>query len=109
MTRSIPPNQGGSTKDGNGAYLPPQPALPPEQPPSDIDLKDVLDRQLLILWRVTQQLARASATELSKDQIQSLATCIKITMELKAKENELLERLSPEESEALLKKLTGAE
>lgn len=93
MTRSIPPGQG--NKDAQGAYLPVDP------PPSDIDLASVLDRQLLTLWRVTQQLAKDSARGLTRDEIQSLATCIKITMELKAKENELLDRMNVEELQRL--------
>lgn len=64
-----------------------------------ISLDSILDRQLLALHRVTKQLVRLSNGQMTKDEIQSLATCIRITMELKAKEKELLDTMSDEDLE----------
>lgn len=68
---------------------------------SEISLDSILNRQLHILNRVTKQLSLSSSSGLTKDEIQSLATCIRITMDLKAKENELLDQMSDEELEKL--------
>jgi len=68
---------------------------------SEISLESILNRQLHILNRVTKQLSLSSSSGLTKDEIQSLATCIRLTMDLKAKENELLDQLSDEELEKL--------
>ncbi len=74
--------------------------LPTQSPDISVpgSLDDMLRRQLTALGRVTAQLTKRATTEtMTKDEIQSLATCIKVTMELKAKENELLDGLSDEE------------
>lgn len=96
-------------KNARGEYVwvdPPTPPTAPEERfmPQKItgSIQDILDTQLLALQRVTQQLVKRSSTEaMTKDEIQSLATCIKVTMELKAKENELLDSLTDEELAAL--------
>lgn len=99
MKRSIP-----GLKDEHGVYVN-APVKEPEQvkvqaPDPDLSLDDILKRQLLALNRVTVQLTTRSASgDMTKDEIQSLATCIKVTLELKAKENELLDTLSDEELE----------
>lgn len=64
---------------------------------SDISLDDILKKQLQALYRVTKQLARNSVGVMTKDDIQSLAVCIRVTMDLKAKENDLLDKLTDEE------------
>ncbi len=78
--------------------------LPPSLDPKskdDLTLDNILSKQLLILFRVTNQLAHSSVSGLNKEEIMSLATCIKVTMDLKAKENELLDDLSDEELEKI--------
>lgn len=102
MTRRVVSSS--SQKDRHGAYLPadPVPSTPNEgdvTPKRGLSLGEILDRQVLALERASIQLLRASsdASGLSKDQIQSLATCIKVTMELKVKENELLDNMSTED------------
>lgn len=78
----------------------------PVDSPKNLSLDDILERQLLALHRVTRQLTLTSATgAMTKDEIMSLATCIKITMDLKARENELLEALSDED----LEKVAGSD
>lgn len=70
-------------------------------------LDEILRRQLLALERVTIQLTRKSSTAegLTKAEIDSLATCIEVTLKLKAKEKELLDGLSDTELENIA---TGA-
>lgn len=83
-----------SPKDANGAYEPPEPLTG--------SLEDVLNRQMSALELVTRQLLQcAKSGVMTKDEIQSLATCIKVTMELKAKQKELLDALPLEELEKL--------
>lgn len=99
MKRSIP-----GLKDSTGAYCPPEGAkkdTPRVSAPAvdpDLSLDDILKRQLTALNRITIQLTTRSASgDMTKDEIQSLATCIKVTLELKAKESELLDDLTDEE------------
>jgi hypothetical protein len=91
-------------KDSNGAYLPQEPASKPApEKPVDTNLDNMLYLQLETLARATGALHGASYRGLTKDEIQSLNTCIKLTMELKAKEKELLDNLTDEELEKLAK------
>ncbi len=95
-------------KDENGMYIKEEPpktaAPPPALTVQDVLLDDILKRQLTALSRVTRQLVlSATAGYMTKDEIQSLATCIKVTMELKMKENELLEALTDEDLEKIAK------
>lgn len=86
-------------KDVKGQYLKP-PEAPPKAPEAPLtgSLDDILARQLTALERVTRQLVlAASSGSMSKEEIQSLATCIKVTLELKSVQNDLLEELSDEE------------
>jgi phage FluMu protein gp41 len=69
-----------------------------------LTLDEMLNRQLVALERVTNQLSRESLSGLNKDEIASLATCIKLTMDLKAKQKSLLDDLSEEELQALAEK-----
>ncbi len=82
--RTIP-----GVKDGTGAFLPPE---RPEPPARLGGLDEILKRQLLALERVTIQLVTRSSSlsGLTKAEIDSLATCIDITLKLKAKEKDLL-------------------
>lgn len=93
-------------KDESGAYIK-SPAPPPEPPVrvADLSLDAILSKQLLALERVTKQLLiSASSGAMSNAEIQSLATCIKTTLDLKEREKELLDTLSDEE----LEKVTDA-
>ena len=66
-------------------------------------LDDILKRQLVGLARLTQHIVtEISIGTITKDTPQQLATCIKITMELKSKERELLQDLTDEELEKKL-------
>lgn len=82
-----------------------QPSLPPRPiVVSDASLDNILNRQLLALERVTLQLlTSANSGKMTGAEIQSLATCIKITLELKSNEKELLADLSDEQLEAAAK------
>lgn len=96
-------------KDEQGAYLPltgssggaGSAAKPTEEyypSPADTSLSEVLGRQLLALSRITRHLAtKATDNTMTVPEIGALATLIKITMELKVKENELLDKLTDEE------------
>lgn len=94
-------------KDDKGAYVPAvvgafkyEGPLAIKEPDPEVSLDDILGKQLLALARVTKQLVMASSGGgMTKDEIQSLATCIKVTMDLKAKEKELLDTLTDEELE----------
>jgi len=82
-------------KDDNGAYVPtPKTVKPP------LSLDRILEDQLTVLNEVTLQLlGKSKLSNFNKDDIASLATCIKVTMDLKAKEKELLDTLTDEELE----------
>lgn len=65
-------------------------------------LDEILRRQMLGLEQLTEQLvAQIEKHEITKDTPNQLATCIKITMELKAKENDMLGEMSDEDLELL--------
>lgn len=112
MTRKIVlPPAPVARKDANGAYLPPEqtPSLPPapevEKPQVPrLSFDDILRLQWLALERTSQKLARDSVHGLERDQIASLALLTKLTLDLKSKENEILERLTPEELAELAQK-----
>lgn len=93
--RSIP-----GYKDENGCYVKASEVLPVDifSPTPDVSLDDILKRQLTALDRVTRQLTTKSSTgAMSKDEIQSLATVLKITMELKIREKEVLDDMDDED------------
>lgn len=98
--RSIPTG----TKDENGIYHPSKvetrsPDVP-NAPRGTLD--SILQQQLAGLERLTSIIVRAiTAGDITKDTAQQLATMVKITMDLKAKENELLDSMSNEELEKL--------
>ena len=70
----------------------------------DVSLDDILGRQLLALSRVTRQLlGRSTSCDMTKGEIESLASCIEITLKLKAKEKDLLDSMSTEELEKIAK------
>lgn len=106
MTRKIVT----SVKDENGVYTrveAEEKAMdqPSSLPSPDTSLDDILKRQLTALDRVTRQLAmRASTGSMTKPEIDALATCIKVTLELKTKENEILDSLSEEQIQEYLAK-----
>jgi hypothetical protein len=67
------------------------------RPVEELSLDRILKRQLEALDETTSQLLSKSKGLMSKDDIQSLATCIKITLELKAKEAALLADINDED------------
>lgn len=63
-------------------------------------LDDILKQQLAGLERLTKHLvSEITAGNITKETSTQLATCIKITMDLKAKEKEILDGMSDEELE----------
>lgn len=101
--RKIVTGQG--IKDENGHYVPSQPASKVADPiPSDINLSDLLNKHLLILYRETRSLLEETATgkSLSKDRAHSMRENIKLLMDLIKKEKQLLESLPEEELKKLL-------
>lgn len=92
-----------SVKDENGQYVRQEVAPPVPVKDPDITVDAILERQILALARVTQNLTKRSQDpDMTPQEIQSLATCIKVTLELKAKEKELLSQLTDEELEKKL-------
>lgn len=92
-----------SKKDDRGMYLPSDP--PPKDPlPSEINLVDLLDKHLLILYRETRTLLELTSQgrPLGKDYAYSMRENIKLLLELIKKEKDLLNSLSKEEIEKLL-------
>lgn len=73
---------------------------------SDLSIDNILKSQLKLLKRITRQLGHAafSGQGLNRDEIQSLATIMRLTLDLKAKEKELLDGLTDEELEELKNK-----
>ena len=67
------------------------------RPVEELSLDSILRRQMEALDQTTTQLLHKSKGIMTKDDIQSLATCIKITLELKAKEAALLADISDED------------
>lgn len=82
----------------NDIYVP---DAPPRKPTCTLD--EILDMQMRALEEVTVQMLGKARGIMSKDDIQGLATIIKVTLDLKTKEKSLLDDLSDEELDALLK------
>ena len=91
-----------SLKDVNGSYIKPEePKKPEDTTPvfkdADVDLDSLLHGQLLALARMTKHLVDSSLHGADKDNVDSLSKCIKLTLELKEKERELLDKLEDED------------
>lgn len=67
------------------------------RPVEELSLDNILKRQLEALDQVTTQLLAKSKGFMTKDEIHSLATCIKITLDLKSREESFLAELSDED------------
>jgi hypothetical protein len=95
-----------NVKDDSGAYLPSYMVGTASQAaPKDVSIDSILERQLQALDECTTQLlGKAKSGFLTKDEIASLATCLKITIELKERENDLLKNLSDEDLKKLIDK-----
>ncbi len=97
--RRIPP----PLKDERGAYVKPEPPAPkpPYSEPAlgDVTLDDLLARCIRILRREVKNLEESSSggSKLSKDQSNELRENVKLLMELKKREKELLDALSDDE------------
>lgn len=102
-----------SVKDSSGAYLPSHSSPPPKKTrirrpkeplPSDINLTDLIDKNLLILFRETQKLMRESGTLelLPKDSAHSVRENLKLLVELRKKEKEILDTMTDEDIEKLI-------
>jgi len=109
--KKIVTGQGISIKDENGAYVRSQsasssaPPPPPQDPiPSEINLSELLDKHLLVLYRETRSLLQETAhgDPLTKDRAHSMRENIKLLMDLIKKEKELLSSLPKEELDKLL-------
>lgn len=94
------------TKDQNGLYVREQVVPPALKPLSliddDVSIDNILSMQRTGLNRLTKHLVTAiSQGDITKDTPQQLATCIKIALELKDKQEELtdeqLQKLAAEE------------
>lgn len=111
MSRKIIDGKIISQKDDNGAYLP-SGLVPPtkakrirEPSPSGINLSSLMDKHLLLLYRETKHLLTESASggKLSKDSSYAMRENLKLIMDLKKKEKELLDNLSNEDLAKLIK------
>lgn len=74
---------------------------PTDPPISGISLDDLLGKHLLLLYRETRSLMMESANgeKLSKESAQCLRDNLKLLLELKMREKDILEDLSDEELE----------
>lgn len=98
-------------QDESGAFLPPH-MIPketakrgPKDPPkADINLDNLLDSYMLILFRETRSLlvATSKGGKLTKDDAQSMRDNMKLVMELKKKERELLDSLTDTDIQRLI-------
>lgn len=71
---------------------------------SDISLDDLLEKHLLVLYRETKSLLTESVHgKLSKDSSNCMRDNIKLLMDLKKKEKEILDNLSEEDLARLAK------
>lgn len=96
---------GQGVKDDNGCYVRSRPEAPPKDPiPSEINLSDLLDKHLLVLYRETRTLLQdtSGGEPLSKDRAHSMRENIKLLMDLIKKEKELLSSIPKEELDKLL-------
>jgi len=106
MTRRfVPPSP---QKDKAGSYIKdPGPTLEQQADNSrtrnSLTLVEILERQMLALERTTIHLLKGSVDGLSKDGILSLATCMKLTLELREKELEILDGMNDAELEEAAK------
>ncbi len=97
-------------KDENGAFLPshliPQPKKRRIRAPkaADINLSNLMDKHLLLLYRETKALMIESAkgNKLSKDSALAMRENLKLIMDLKKKEKDMLDNLSDEELSKLI-------
>lgn len=87
---------------------------PPAEPPkkrrirvpkaNEISLTDLVNKHLLLLYRETRHLLVESTTgKLSKDSSTAMRENIRLLMEMKKKEKDLLDTLSNDELDALIK------
>lgn len=100
MSRKIVVSSSAGVKDDQGAFVKvgPQPEPPaPRFKRSETDLEEMLNGQILALGRTTKALLERSVAGLNKDEVASLATCIKLTLELREKEKALLNDMSDDE------------
>jgi hypothetical protein len=109
MAKKIITNNTIQQKDENGIYLPPVMVSPPKKKrvrdpkPADISLSDLMDKYLLLLYRETKHLLRESVSDgkLSKDSSHCMRENVRLIIDLKKKEKELLDSLSAEELDKL--------
>lgn len=89
----------GAVKDDKGIYIKQMPSKPETDiKVTDISLDDLIGKYYLILHRETKNLLIESAAgKLDKDSSQCMRDNIKLLLELKKKEKELLESLTDEE------------
>lgn len=71
---------------------------------ADISLKDLIDKHLLLMYRETKALLTESSTgaKLSKDSALCVRDNLKLLMELKKKEKDVLDALSDEDLQKLI-------
>lgn len=105
-----------SAKDATGAYIPVKELVKESPAPPSIEIKDTvgnidndLDEILLAQITALARMTKIVATEIAnktttKDTPNQLSTLVKITIELKSKQKELLDALEDDELEAVAKK-----
>jgi hypothetical protein len=98
--RRLPPYD--AAKSAEVDKLTATPPIPVAPTSADDSLDAILQLQLAGLSRLTRSLVRdITAGVITKETPNQLATCIKVTMELKQRELELLEQLTAEDLEAM--------
>lgn len=81
-----------------------QALTPPPVPASGVDLKDLLDKTRTLLYReISQLMIESSGGLLCKDSSQALVNYIKLLKDLIKDENELVDNLSDEELDKIIR------
>lgn len=110
MTKKIVRNDLVNVLDENGRFVPSH-QVPPEEPAEkphlpdgrNVSLTDLLEKNLALLYQETRYLMEESRSQgkLSKDSAYAMRENMKLIMDLKKKERELLDALTVEELEQL--------
>lgn len=87
-------------KDAQGAYLPPEPVAPEQEP--DLDIDSLMKRGLAAIARLMRVITTDISTGCpSRETVQNLKDAMSMLKDLKERETELLESMSDEELEKL--------
>lgn len=95
----------GGKKDENGIFVKEVQETSPQLPPTKIDISidDELSKGLLAIQRLLKITSEEIVSGRQRDTADNLKKCMDMLMSLKKKESEILDNLSDEELEDMLK------